>query len=91
MKSGNLNFVEPSGPLQALTGLLYLYLYLVQPALPVQQYPPPAAIRQDADDMQFLRSGHQVQFRARYEQTISENDCGRKAMKVEDSLKHVTP
>jgi len=27
MKSGNLNFLEPPGPLQALTGLLYLYLY----------------------------------------------------------------
>ena len=26
MKSGNLNFLEPSGPLQA-TGLLYLYLF----------------------------------------------------------------
>ena len=28
MKSGNLNFVEPSGPLQACRGLLYLYLLL---------------------------------------------------------------
>jgi len=25
MKSGNLNILEPSGPLQACTGLLYLY------------------------------------------------------------------
>ena len=29
MKSGDLNFLEPSGPLQAcITGLIYLYLYL---------------------------------------------------------------
>ena len=28
MKSGNLNFLEPSGPPQACNGLLYLYLYL---------------------------------------------------------------
>jgi len=37
MKSGNLNFLEPSGPLQALKGLLYLYLHYndlsTQPAL----------------------------------------------------------
>jgi len=26
MKSGNLNFLEPSGPLQSVTGLLYLLL-----------------------------------------------------------------
>ena len=25
MKSGNLNFLEPSGPLQAVIGLIYLY------------------------------------------------------------------
>ena len=27
MKSGNLNFLEPSGPLQACNGTAYLYLY----------------------------------------------------------------
>ena len=26
-KSGNLNFLEPSGPLRAVTGLIYLYIY----------------------------------------------------------------
>jgi len=29
MKSGNLNFLEPSGPSRPVTGLLYLYLYKV--------------------------------------------------------------
>jgi len=28
MKSGNLNFLEPSGHSKPVTGLLYLYLYL---------------------------------------------------------------
>ena len=27
MKSGNLNFLEPSGPLQTCNGTVYLYLY----------------------------------------------------------------
>jgi len=27
MKSGNLNFLEPSGPLQACKGLLYLFTF----------------------------------------------------------------
>jgi len=28
MNSGNLNFLEPSGPLQAVMGLIYLYFNL---------------------------------------------------------------
>jgi len=29
MKSGNLNFLEPSGHLGAVMGLLYLYFYII--------------------------------------------------------------
>ena len=27
-KSGNLNFLDPSGPARPVTGVLYIYLYL---------------------------------------------------------------
>jgi len=41
MKSGNLNFLETSGPLQACngTGLLYLYLYLLRSIMTISQKP----------------------------------------------------
>jgi hypothetical protein len=29
MKSGNLNFLEPSGPLQACNGIAYIYQFVV--------------------------------------------------------------
>ena len=33
MKSGNLNFLEPSGPLQACNGTALPYLYMLQPSI----------------------------------------------------------
>ena len=36
MKSGNLNFLEPSGHSRPVTGLLYLYLYWAKLEWPVR-------------------------------------------------------